>query len=921
MAFENNPNATATVTVTDPVVLAPAYSYSYGWETPDPKWVSSTDGYAGAAEWAHRSGVYGFYADGRAEGTLKRTFVALTPGRTYTASVWLWSNDPDTTVWLNTASKTMGTTSWVQLTDTFTPTGTTFELVMKVDAPTFDPGQTWDWFVQFDDFTLTSPAITSNTAALQLSDGDLTLDSSRYPYADASVEVPFTSQDLLEQIKPGQRVTLSATSAGENVKTYTPWTEKRRNLYPNPRAVTGTGWSTAVGGGAASFVAGTIPAPWFEGGPTTVRRATVTTAGTYMDARWAVSAVTGGNVYSLSGWQSFSRGGSVNLYALWRDASSATLRTDGFANVYTAVAGEPFQAKLEGLTAPAGATRVDLFVRLNVPISVGDVAEMTAAFLVEGATLPEYFDGATANEEFQQTRWSGTADASASILETRKVERVDWVPAPGVTADLVLRERAVSHDGKKINLKLASDEALLSTWADITDDSTPRTHEENLRNLVNYVLNKAIPGAALQPGTANAAIPASWSATNLMTNPTAGLDLSGWSNTQGSISRLSTGTFPPNTSLASAVRATMNAGADRGPYFNGGDDSTVLGGTLNVAVREKQLYRVSMYIRTSVAKTARLVVVQRNAANATAGRNIHGPNFTTTANTWTRVSFVFQAYPGAVRMGVFPYLPSSTYAAGNTVDVTGVMVTEGTLDHSYFDGGTVVRPDLYTYEWNDQAHVSVSERKAIQERRPELFTWEAGTNAWDFLKPLVASAGLRLFCDEQRRWWLINPVAWAVPGRFSARPSNTVQGTDTMNADDEDNGITGVVATYRWTDADGISRKKVDPAGVAGKVKLLEFDREYPGPGVAAAHLKKTQGLGRVQDVTVATDYTVRPGQEVQIDLPGTFPQLGTVNRVQWELTNGLMSIGSAGLRETPPGAIDLLNGTIDGLTGTIDSL
>lgn len=201
-----------------------------------------------------------------------------------------------------------------------------------------------------------------------------------------------------------------------------------------------------------------------------------------------------------------------------------------------------------------------------------------------------------------------------------------------------------------------------------------------------------------------------------------------------------------------------------------------------------------------------------------------------------------------------------------------------------------------------------------------MFTWRAGQNAWDFLEPLTASAGLRLFCDEQRRWHLINPAQYAVPGRFSARPDNTVEGTDTMDERDEETGITGVVVRFEWTDAAGVDRTRDDFAGVAGKVKLLEYNRPYLR-GVAAAHLKKVQGQNRTQDVTCAIDLSTRPGQEVQIDLPSTEPQLGTLTKVNFELTTGLMSLQSAGLKETPVGAIDLLDGSIDSLTGIIDSL
>lgn len=494
-----------------------------------------------------------------------------------------------------------------------------------------------------------------------------------------------------------------------------------------------------------------------------------------------------------------------------------------------------------------------------------------------------------------------------------------WVPSAGITADLHLVEREASHDGKELQLRLASDEAILDTWAPLTDDLGPRVHEANLRNLCNYILNKTIPGAALQSGMANADLTATWDATNLQTNPSAGANLDGWTATGGTTSRI-TGTSVPGTSITTAVRSTMGAGQPGGLYFNGGDDSSIAGGVYNVRLSGKQLYRVSAWVRTSVSKTIRLSVQQRNSGNTPSGANLNGPDFTTTANTWHRLTYVFQAYPETVRMGVYCYLTSGAWSAGQTIDMTGVMVTEGTADTPSFDGSTTIRTDLYTYTWSGTPHLSASKRTALVDRSPELFTWRAGESAWKFLEPLTTSAGLRLFCDEQRHWWLIDPAEWTVPGRFSARPDNTVEGTDAMDADDDETGVSGVVTVFKWRDSEGVSREQSESAGVPGKVKTLEFNRPFT-PGVAAAHLGKVQGQNRTQDVTVGIDYSVRPGQEVQIDLPGTNAQLGTVTGVKFELTNGLMGVQSAGLRDTPPGSIDLLNGTIDGLTGTIDSL
>ncbi|WP_341941726.1 carbohydrate binding domain-containing protein [Microbacterium sp. LWH10-1.2] len=713
MAFENNPNATATITVSTPVIIVPAHKETIYTESFElnigglPAFQGNTEAYYHGDSEGHSGAgmaeVYQFDA-GAMSITSAQTF-PLIVGHVYEVSAWVFSpfgpKSAGITVGAQAATMGIAGDDWTLMTTVFTATSTTGSFTLKGTS-------TGDTFLYFDDVRVVHrvPAVTTLTPTLKLSDGDLALDSGRYPYAQASVEVPLTDEELLEQIKTGQRVTLNATS--------------------------------------------------------------------------------------------------------------------------------------------------------------GDVL--------------------------------------------------------GIAANLTLRKRTVSHDAKTIRLDLASDEALLEAWADIADDSTPRTHEANLRNLTNYILNKAIPGASLQAGTANADLTATWDAENLQTNPSAGANLDGWTVSGGTTSRL-TGMSVPSTSITTAVRGTMTAGATGGLYFSGGDDSGVSGGVYNVRLSGKQLYRVSAWVRTSVPKTIRLSVQQRNTGNTQSGTNLNGPDFTTTANTWHRLSFVFQAYPDTVRAGVYCYLSSGTWSASQTMDITGVMITEGTTDTPSFDGSTTIRTDLYAYTWDGTPHLSTSKRTALVERSPELFTWRAGENAWKFLEPLTAAAGFRLFCDEQRRWWLIDPVDYSVPGRFSARPDNTVQGTDTIDADDDESGYDGVVATFRWTDADGLTQVAKDAAGIKGKVKPLEFTTPYPGPGVAAAHLAKIQGLGRVQDVTTRTDYTVRPGQEIQIDLPGTYPQLGTLARVKWELTTGLQTLGSARLRETPPGAIDLLNGIIDALPGSIDSL
>lgn len=494
-------------------------------------------------------------------------------------------------------------------------------------------------------------------------------------------------------------------------------------------------------------------------------------------------------------------------------------------------------------------------------------------------------------------------------IDPRNPQRVTVTTTEAVSGDtrtynLGLRSRTVDHGAGTIDIELASDEILLHDRKHVatTADSTARQYETSLRAVCNWALGKV--GATLAPGTADADMTAAWDATNLQTNPTAGQNTTGWVGSGGTVTRINTGTWPESTGIGSAVRVTMTAGATGGPYFEGGDSASVAGGSLNVSIREKQLYRVSAWVRTSVSKSIRLSVQQRNSAGALAGTNRSGPAFTTTANTWHRLSFVVQAYPGASRMGVYAYLASGTYAAGQTVDITGVTITEGTLDHTYFDGGTPVRPDLYAYSWNDAAHLSTSERRAHVVRRPELFDWTPGQSLFDFLQPLINASGLRLFCDETRTWRLVDPAEYEVPGYVVAQTGhNATEGTDSITRND-DTWADAVVVKYVWTGADGETKSQYDIAGDPnGKTITREIEREYPGPGAAAAILASYEGRGRTQSVTVVGQYLATPGMDVTVNLPGTLTQTGKVRAVELDLGSGLNRIETRGLTDALAGS------------------
>jgi hypothetical protein len=190
-------------------------------------------------------------------------------------------------------------------------------------------------------------------------------------------------------------------------------------------------------------------------------------------------------------------------------------------------------------------------------------------------------------------------------------------------------------------------------------------------------------------------------------------------------------------------------------------------------------------------------------------------------------------------------------------------------------------------------------------RDPDALKREPGERAWDFLSPLVNAAGLRLFCDEMRRWHLVDPATYTVPGSLRISDGhNAIRARSSVDLSAGDRGVPGyaetVVVRYTWTDSDGAQQIAYDSAGAAhGIGRLVEVARPFPGAGAADALLKKSEGKGRTLDLEALNDLSATPGQTLVATIPNTPLQVGVVSSVEWR-SAGEMRVGSRGLTDTP---------------------
>lgn len=474
--------------------------------------------------------------------------------------------------------------------------------------------------------------------------------------------------------------------------------------------------------------------------------------------------------------------------------------------------------------------------------------------------------------------------------------------------DLGIRSSTPNRADGTVTLDLASDEAVLQDFAQLADDKTPRTHEASIRAVVAYVLDKI--DADLETGTEDADVTAYWPVTNVLSNPSLETNADDWIPGAGASGLVRTVMASPAApSGTAALGFTAAAG-----------DANVIPAPNAYATSPGKWHVFSAYIVSTIGRPAQAVLQWWSNNGVTVSAQSFGPAVTTVTSEFRRVFVIAQAPPGVSH--VLPYVHTVGNPGGNQHYVDCAMFYEGDEVVPYFDGATADDAH-YEYEWQAEPHGSTSTRTPIIERRPESLIWQAGVSAMDFLHPLLLTTGLRLVCDEQRRWTLRSEAYRAAGAQTWRYGVNITDATENLSRDDE-SWFDAAVYVYVWTDADGIEQSRTDAFSLTPtptKVLRRELrNTPYPGPGRAQHIVTRAQGKGREVTVSGIPSWTEHTDQALSVLLDGTPIQTGISSRVRFDLDTDEVGITSR-TTDTPYGAIDLLAGTINALTGTIAAL
>jgi len=477
------------------------------------------------------------------------------------------------------------------------------------------------------------------------------------------------------------------------------------------------------------------------------------------------------------------------------------------------------------------------------------------------------------------------------------------------TFDLLLVGRDRNLRGN-IALTLESDERLLQDDRLVDDESNldGLNYQHSLRALINSVVLSRI-GATLEAGSDDSTFYVLSNETNLMPNPTLRTAVGAWvpGGANGTLVRATNLANPAVPGVTTGTRTTWSgaSGLGAGGAYSQTDGSTPF---LNVTAGRK--YRISCWAKSLLAASVNMNAQWFSSAGANLG-SIRGATKALPANVWTKVTQEHTAIVNAGRMGAFLYKIDGQQwnsadrletMAWKVVDVTDGDPTPGEDD--YYDGDTPDTED-YAYQWTGTANASSSTRISLIDRSPDMLDWEPGRSAWEFVTPLVQAAGLRLFCDEARRWRLVSPSYIAEGVTQLSVPNNLAEATDRISLED-DEFYDAAVVRYRWRNFLNEQEEAIDYYASPGytKVRTFELERPYPGPGAAEYFVRRAEGKGRtLKGLETMNRFSAEPCQPTVVTLPDMPIQTGLIARVRFDLGSGVMTIDTRGLTDTPPGS------------------
>lgn len=167
---------------------------------------------------------------------------------------------------------------------------------------------------------------------------------------------------------------------------------------------------------------------------------------------------------------------------------------------------------------------------------------------------------------------------------------------------------------------------------------------------------------------------------------------------------------------------------------------------------------------------------------------------------------------------------------------------------------------------------------------------------WDFIETMTAAAGFKVYCDEIRRWYLIEDTATA--GALALADTDNITAFEKVISRET---LWYNQAVLEYNDPTlGTIFDEYYEAGT-GEIRTLYQKKEnitFPGYGAAQSIVQRSLTRGETYTIEAIANFDARPRQELTVDITDESVKTGVVQSITWSLPSARMSIDIRNLQE-----------------------
>jgi hypothetical protein len=179
----------------------------------------------------------------------------------------------------------------------------------------------------------------------------------------------------------------------------------------------------------------------------------------------------------------------------------------------------------------------------------------------------------------------------------------------------------------------------------------------------------------------------------------------------------------------------------------------------------------------------------------------------------------------------------------------------------------------------------------------EKYEVNVGNTLWDFIETVTTASGFRVYCDEQRRWYLIESTA--VIGDLVLDDTDNITAFNKSFSRDT-LWYNQAVIEYEDPSA-GVNIFDSYYATGTGALRTFYQKKEnmvFPGFGAAQAIVERSLTRGETYSVEAIANFDARPQQSLVVDITGEPVKTGVVQSITWSLPSARMSVDIRNLEE-----------------------